>query len=205
MIGVLDFGFGNVGSVVNMLRKVGVPVQSISNQNDLESSKIIVLPGVGKFDHCLQALKSDKDIFQILEYRILAEKIPFLGICIGMQLLFSGSEEGTLPGLNWIQGNVKKFKFDSNDVKVPHMGWSVVASNKPELRYFKEGSRFYFVHSYYVDAVLNEDVLSYSSYQGIKFVSAVKSANIMAVQFHPEKSNLSGIDFFKDYLRSNYE
>jgi imidazole glycerol-phosphate synthase subunit HisH len=205
MIGVLDLGFGNIGSVVNMLKRVGAPVQAISNEQGLEDSKCIMLPGVGKFDHCLETLKSDSSFFEKLENRVLVDKTPFLGICIGMQLLLSGSEEGYLPGLGWIEGKVRRFEFDSHEIKVPHMGWSELILNCSKHSYFEASSRFYFVHSYYVESVRQEHVLSYADYHGKKFVSAIRSENLTAVQFHPEKSNVSGIKFFKEYLKNNYE
>lgn len=205
MIGVLDLGFGNIGSVLNMLKRVGAPAQAVSNELELENSKCIVLPGVGKFDHCLEVLKSDRSFFDKLENKVLSDKTPFLGICIGMQLLFNSSEEGSSPGLSWIDGKVRRFHFDSNNIKVPHMGWSELMVNKADNCYFETGSRFYFVHSYYVESVSEENVLSYSNYHGTKFVSAVRSNNITAVQFHPEKSNVHGIKFFKEYLKHNYE
>lgn len=205
MIGVLDLGFGNIGSVVNMLRRVGAPVQAVSSEQELENSKTVILPGVGKFNNCLTTLKSDKSFFEKLENKVLVEKSPFLGICIGMQLLLDSSEEGDLPGLGWIEGKVRQFKFSSHDIKVPNMGWSNVLVEKREPSYFEMNSRFYFVHSYYVDSVNTENVLAYSNYHDRKFVSAIHKENIMAVQFHPEKSNVSGINFFKNYLKNNYE
>ena len=205
MIGVLDLGFGNIGSVVNMLKRVGASVQSISNEVELESSKYLILPGVGKFDHCMEILRSDRSFFEKLENKVLIDKSPFLGICIGMQLLLNSSEEGDLPGLGWIDGEVRRFEFDSYEIKVPHMGWSGLQLNKNASPYFDSNSRFYFVHSYYVESVRKENVLSYSNYYGKIFVSAIHSENIMAVQFHPEKSNISGIKFFKEYLSNNYE
>lgn len=205
MIGVLDLGFGNIGSVVNMLKRVGAPVQVISNEQELESSKCLILPGVGKFDYCLETLKSDRGFFEKLENRVLVDKSPFLGICIGMQLLLSGSEEGQHPGLGWINGKVRRFEFDTHEIKVPHMGWSELILNKNKPSYFEANSRFYFVHSYFVESVCEENVLSYADYHGKKFVSAIQKENIMAVQFHPEKSNVGGINFFKQYVKNNYE
>lgn len=202
MIGVLDLGFGNIGSVVNMLKRVGAPVQTISSERELEGSKCLILPGVGKFDNCLETLKSDSSFFDKLENKVLKKKTPFLGICIGMQLLLNSSEEGRLPGLGWIDGKVKRFSFDSDNIKVPNMGWSDLALNKAGLSYFEPQSRFYFVHSYYVEMDKEDEVASYSSYYGKKFVSSLCKENIMAVQFHPEKSNVSGIKFFKKYLNN---
>ncbi len=205
MIGVLDLGFGNIGSVINMLKRVGAPAKAISTKEDLENARCLMLPGVGKFDHCIETLKSDRGFFEKLENRVLVDKTPFLGVCIGMQLLLSDSEEGSLPGLGWIEGKVRRFEFESREIKVPHMGWSELILNKNNPSYFDACSRFYFVHSYYVDSVNEENVLSYADYHGKRFVSAIHSENIMAVQFHPEKSNVSGINFFKGYLDSNYE
>lgn len=205
MIGVLDLGFGNIGSVINMLKRVGAPVQAVSSEQELDNSKSLILPGVGKFNNCLATLKSDKSFFEKLENKVLVEKSPFLGICIGMQLLLDSSEEGDLPGLGWIEGKVRKFKFDSHEMKVPNMGWSELLTQKDKPVYFELNSRFYFVHSYYVDSVSSENVLAYSNYHDRKFVSAIQKENIMAVQFHPEKSNINGINFFKNYLKNNYE
>lgn len=200
-IGVIDIGFGNVGSVINILKHVGVKAYAIKTLEQLNDANHLILPGVGNFDSCVKILKSNHDFYDLLHKKVQIEKVPFLGICIGMQLLFKNSEEGSLNGLGWVPGTVRGFNFSNKNVKVPHMGWDTIESTKDGRVYFDTESRFYFVHSFFVDSVEPQHVLSYSEYYEQQFVSAVKYENIMGVQFHPEKSHVYGMKFFKNYVK----
>ena len=201
MIGVLDFGFGNVGSVVNMLTKIGATAVTVKTPEELESCAGIILPGVGAFDKCLAAVKADRVMFDSIEHQVLIEKIPFLGICVGMQMLFDSSEEGSLNGFGWISGSVNKFRFDDATIKVPHMGWSSVRlqSRGSNLLGDSNDSRFYFVHSYFAKCDRESDVLATATFGGREFCAAVKYQNIYGVQFHPEKSHKFGFALLKNF------
>lgn len=200
-IGVIDIGFGNVGSVINILKRVGAKAYTITSAEDLNDAEHLILPGVGNFDSCVNLLKSNDEFYNLLHHKVQIQKIPFLGICIGMQLLFKNSEEGSTNGLGWVEGTVRGFKFRDTKIKVPHMGWDTIQPTDSGLLYFDIESRFYFVHSFFVDSVNRQHVLSYSTYHEQHFVSAVKFENIMGVQFHPEKSHVYGMKFFKQYLK----
>lgn len=202
-IGIVNNGIGNVASVKNMLVKLGYSCEfaekPVSGQYNW-----IILPGVGAFDNGIKKLKSSGWYSYLKsDDDILNKKASVLGICLGMQLLTEGSEEGELQGLNLIPGYCKKFHFENNIYKVPHMGWNEVTFKEPleNLNNTDYGlSRFYFVHSYYY---VNEDssyVLGVSDY-GNTFVSAIRNKSILGVQFHPEKSHKYGMSFFKEILK----
>lgn len=203
MIVILDYGMGNPSSILNMIRKVGgSAVISIDAEVILKATAII-LPGVGSFDNGIKKLRST-GIIDILEKRVLRDNIPFLGICLGMQLLFESSEEGVLPGLGFIKGRVSKFNItDTNKkLKIPHMGWNVVTVSKEESKLFKgldNEIRFYFVHSFHVECDNHADIIATTEY-GYKFTCCIQHENIYAAQFHPEKSHKFGMVFFKNFL-----
>ena len=201
MIGVLDFGFGNVGSVVNMLTTIGVEAVTVKAPEELESCAGIILPGVGAFDKCVAAAKADRVMFDRLEHQVLVEKIPFLGICVGMQMLFGSSEEGSLNGFGWIPGSVNKFRFEDAAIKVPHMGWSPVRLQNRDSNLLGDSNdpRFYFVHSYFAKCDRESDVLATATFGGRQFCAAVKHKNIYGVQFHPEKSHKFGFALLKNF------
>jgi glutamine amidotransferase len=201
MLNVLDLGFGNVGSVKNMLKKLNISAISSTSANDLESSTGFILPGVGNFDNCMSLLKSDKDFFNIFEHAVLKEKKPFLGICVGMQMLFDTSEEGRSMGLGWISGTVKKFNFKNSDIKIPNMGWSSpkIVNNRTGFFDDEIQNRFYFVHSYYAHCSNEDEIMATSTYNGIKYAAAVNKGNIFGVQFHPEKSHRFGLQIFRNF------
>jgi len=201
MIGILDFGFGNVGSVVNMLAKIGAQAVTVKTPEELKSCAGIILPGVGAFDKCVAAVKADSAMFDIIEHQVLVEKIPFLGICVGMQMLFKSSEEGSLDGFGWIAGSVNKFRFDDASIKVPHMGWSPVRlqNHDSDLLGDSNDPRFYFVHSYFAKCDHESDVLATATFGGKHFCAAVKHQNIYGVQFHPEKSHKFGFALLKNF------
>ena len=197
---IIDYDMGNVGSVVNMIKKVGgSPVVSNDPEKILNARKLL-LPGVGSFDAGMTNL-IDKGLDQIIIEAVLVNKIPILGICLGMQLLLSKSEEGSLKGLNLVNGSVHKFKKIDTFSKIPHMGWNQISIKKdsPILFELDYESRFYFVHSYFVNCAQEENVLATTNYIN-EFVSIFGMNNIFGAQFHPEKSHKYGMKLFKNYL-----
>ena len=200
MIGVIDIGISNIGSVLNMFKYVGHDAKSVSSISELDSCSKIVLPGVGSFDKGMGKLLSS-GLLDALNKKVLEEKVPVLGICLGMQLMCSSSEEGSSKGLGWVNAEVKGFRNCNNPPKkTPHMGWNnVVVSKLTELTAdFNVDTRFYFVHSYYVDCYNSEDVLLTTKY-GIDFTSAFQVGNIIGMQFHPEKSHIFGAAVFEKF------
>lgn len=202
MIVVLDCGIGNIKSVAKMIAKAGGEAVISNSANDIANATAIVFPGVGAFDNGISKLKG-LESFSLIEHKVLEEGVTFIGICLGMQLLFESSEEGTLPGLGWISGKVTRFDFDDSTqkvLKVPHMGWNVVeAGDANELLRSNEELRFYFVHTFHASNVSAKQVMGRTHY-GYSFVSAVAHRNIFGVQFHPEKSHRFGLAFFKKFL-----
>lgn len=199
MIYIIDYGLGNLGSIQNMIKRVGGESKIIDNPNQLTNPTKIILPGVGAFDTGMKKLNENNWI-SVLNNEVLVNKIPVLGICLGMQLMTNSSEEGNLKGLGWIDANVKKFIFDNNSYKIPHMGWNRVKVAKDSYLFdITESNKFYFVHSYYVETNNPSDNLLYSNY-GNEFVSAFQKENIIGLQFHPEKSHKFGINLFNKFI-----
>lgn len=199
---IIDYGMGNLGSIRNMLKKIGYESQISFDPDLIRHADKLILPGVGSFDTGMKNLK-DRDLINILNECVLKNKVPVLGICLGMQLITKSSEEGTLPGLNWIDAETIRFKFEDNQkLKVPHMGWNTVDIKK-ESKFFEgmksQENRFYFVHSYHVICENKEDILTVSRY-GIEFTSAIQHHNIYATQFHPEKSHKFGMQLLKNFM-----
>ncbi|MEZ6970145.1 imidazole glycerol phosphate synthase subunit HisH [Aeromonas sp. S11(2024)] len=204
MIKILDYGMGNCGSIKNMLRYLGTDAEIVNQPNCLNDATAIILPGVGSYDHGVKHLEPFKTM---LEQKVLHEKIPFLGICLGMQLVLEKSEEGKLPGLGWIKGEVKRFDFSKLTIEqrhvVPHMGWNeIFPAESPEILQPFEADRqdrFYFVHSYHAANVPSENQLAICHY-GYEFTCAIRKNNIFGVQFHPEKSHKFGKQLFKQFI-----
>lgn len=205
MIKILDYGMGNTASVLNLIRKVNGIAELCSEPDQFNDATAIILPGVGSFDNAMIKLKN-LHLLDALNKKVFQDKVPFLGICLGMQLLFEKSEEGELPGLGWIKGSVMRFNFPkskfSNDLKVPNMGWRIINPNSYENLFLglEKEARFYFAHSYFVNCINSSDILAKSIY-GHQFTCSIKRDNIWGVQFHPEKSHVFGIKFFKNFLR----
>lgn len=202
MIVVIDCKMGNLGSIVNMLKRINVHAVISSQSVDIQSATKIILPGVGAFDHGMNAL-NELGLLPILNDKVLKQKTPVLGICLGMQLLTRNSEEGKLPGLGWIDGHTARLRFgpEQSGLKVPHMGWNSVAF-RPESVFsqgYEEEPRFYFVHSYHVVCDRQEDVVGRTFY-GYEFASSVQKDNIFGVQFHPEKSHKFGMQLLKNFV-----
>lgn len=195
---------GNPGSVLNMLRKAGGDGVVTADPVIISEATAIILPGVGSFDNGMSKLAS-LNLVELLIKKIVYEKTPFLGVCLGMQLLFERSEEGSMNGLGWISGEIKRFNFsgvpDSKNFKIPHMGWNLIypVDNNDLFKMMEQEIRFYFVHSFHVVCTNPENILATSHY-GYDFTCAVRKANIFGVQFHPEKSHRFGLALFKNFL-----
>jgi imidazole glycerol-phosphate synthase subunit HisH len=204
MITIVDYGAGNICSIQNMLKKIGVQAVTASDEGSLAKAEKLILPGVGAFDTCAQKLQ-ESGLKKVLHKKVTEEGVPVLGICVGMQLMMEESEEGVLPGLGWIKGRTVKFNKESipADLKIPHMGWSEVELNKPSRLFddMYDAPRFYFVHSYYVEPADNNDVLLYAAH-GNKFTAALERNNIMGVQFHPEKSHKYGMKLLENFVKN---
>ncbi|HLN19619.1 MAG TPA: imidazole glycerol phosphate synthase subunit HisH [Bacteroidales bacterium] len=204
MITIIDYRTGNLGSIQNILKRIGESSIVTSDPLVVEKAEKIILPGVGSFDTGMKNLAC-LNLIEVLNHKVLKDQVPVLGICLGMQLMANKSDEGELPGLGWINASVKKFKFDdSREFKIPHMGWNFVTINKSSLLVTDTSpeTRFYFVHSYYVSACEEKDILTSTNY-GITFTSAIEKENILGVQFHPEKSHKFGMMVLKNFV-NNY-
>jgi glutamine amidotransferase len=183
-----------------MLKKIGYSSTLTNDYDVISKSKTIIFPGVGNFDNVMQSIyekKIDKAILNSLE-----NNSKLLGICVGMQALFSRSAEGKLDGLNLIKGEIKKFKFQNKSFKVPHMGWNEVKFTKGTFKKNFLQNKFYFVHSYYAVCENQEDILGITNHS-INFTACVKKKNIYGVQFHPEKSHYFGKKFFEIFLEND--
>jgi imidazole glycerol-phosphate synthase subunit HisH len=202
MIIIIDYGMGNTGSILNMLKKIGAPSSKISSDmDDIVRADKLILPGVGAFDKAMTNLEN-AGIKHILHKKVIEDKTPILGICLGIQLFARKSEEGNLPGLSWLDAEVKKFNFGfDNSLKIPHMGWNLIKPKKPSLllKGLETESRFYFVHSYHIVCKDGSDELSQTLY-GYHITSAVEKDNILGVQFHPEKSHKFGMQLFRNFV-----
>lgn len=197
-LALIDYGAGNLHSVHNALKAAGAgDVHVTADPDVVAKADRIVLPGVGAFAHCMEALSAIDGMVAAMEQRVRVEGIPFLGICVGMQLLAdAGVEHGTTRGLGWISGTVRAIA-PAADLKIPHMGWNdVVPTQGAPLI---EAGEAYFLHSYHFDAANADDVLATTDHGG-PLVAAVGRDNIMGVQFHPEKSQAYGINFLKRFL-----
>lgn len=197
---IVDYGMGNVGSVLNMFKRIGIEAEITADLRQIADAEKILLPGVGAFDHAMRRI-IDAGFKEVLDQKALVDKIPILGICLGMQLLTRRSEEGNLPGLGWIAADTIRFPPMAS-IKVPHMGWNLVKPVTPSLltEGLSEESRYYFVHSYYVK-VDKEDNSILRTKHGVEFDSGIHSGNIYGTQFHPEKSHKFGMELLKNFSK----
>lgn len=200
MIAIVDYGLGNIGSVAHMLRHIGADCTFASTVEEIEKADALILPGVGAFDYAMDVLHR-KGFVQPLRRQALDRKIPILGICLGMQLLASRSEEGNATGLELIDAEFLKFRPEpGTTLKVPHMGWNAVTAvrDNPLIASTEEEQRFYFVHSYYARTKYPSDDIATCNY-GVQFVAAYGRDNVFGVQFHPERSHKFGMGVLKSF------
>ena len=202
MIYIIDYGMGNVGSILNMIKYVGGEATITDNPKTLESATGIILPGVGAFERGMKNLQ-EYGWIDYLNEAALSKKIPTLGICLGMQLMTRSSQESpNIKGLGWFSADTIKFNFDdSKKFKIPHMGWNTIKPTKNSvlLKKTKAELRFYFVHSYHVVCESKDDIEALTNY-GLDFVSAIGKENIFGLQPHPEKSHKFGMEIFKKFI-----
>ena len=201
MITIIDYGLGNIRAFSNVYERLNIKTKLAHKADDLKDAIKIILPGVGSFDHAMNLL-NDSGMRVELDKQVLVNKVPVIGICLGMQIMAKKSDEGKLPGLGWFDAEVKL--FDSNSIifktRYPHMGWNTIepVKNNDILNKLPSGSRFYYLHSYYF--VCNEptDILTHTTY-GITYASSVQKNNIFGIQFHPEKSHSNGVQLLKNF------
>lgn len=202
MIVIVDYGIGNLASVLNMFKKIGTKDVIISGDpNQISKADKILLPGVGAFDKGMTNLENS-ELIPVLQNKVLNEKVPLLGICLGMQLLTNKSEEGNKNGLGFIDAETIKFKFGSEqNLKIPHMGWNYIKVQKDnKLIGLDAKHRFYFVHSYYVRCNNSENSIATANY-GQDFTCMVNHENIYGAQFHPEKSLKFGMQILENFSK----
>lgn len=203
MIGIVNYGSGNIYAIANIYSRLNVP-HFISNKHDeLKNATHLILPGVGAFDETMGILNSS-GLKTFLDDVVLGEKKPIMGICVGMQLLANSSEEGQLEGFGWISGKVRKFDISRFSQKpyLPHLGWNTVELQQPHSLFdgVDHDKGFYFLHSYYFECANQSDALGTTVY-GDRFASAVHHENVFGMQFHPEKSHQNGIQVFYNFSR----
>lgn len=200
---ILDYGLGNLGSLQNMYKKLGISAVITESEQDVLEADSLILPGVGAFDAGIEGLERS-GLIGALRQKVFKGNTPILGVCLGMQLLAAASEEGGREGLGFIDATVKRFAFPAEaDLKVPHMGWNEVTIVRDDalikgLNKMPESPRFYFVHSYYMECREPSDVVL-RAHHGIEFDVAFRRNNIMGVQFHPEKSHQFGMQILKNF------
>ena len=203
MITIVDYGMGNLYSVKNMLKYLGYDSDVTGDISRIEAADKLILPGVGNFGKAMDVIRQS-GLLEILNHKVLVEKTPILGICLGMQLLLEHSEEGDCDGFGWIPGEVKKFDLPEHpELKIPHMGWDYIEKQKKSHLFTDsaDGERYYFVHSYYVTCRNPDDVAATTEY-GIRFDSVVQRDNIMGTQFHPEKSHRFGMGILGNFAKT---
>lgn len=198
-VALVDYGIGNLGSVANMLRRVGVESDRVATPDDILRSDRVLLPGIGAFDAATGRLRELGLVEPLRAFAATGR--PLLGICLGMQLLLDSSEEGDSAGLGLIPGHSARFE-EAPGFRVPHMGWNGVEPTRddPLLAALPEDSRFYFVHSYRVVPQRDADVLGVTDY-GVPFASLIRAGNVMGAQFHPEKSHAFGMTVLGNFAK----
>jgi glutamine amidotransferase len=201
MITIIDYGVGNIKAFLNVYKQLNIPASIAKTATEIENASKLILPGVGSFDHAMDRLNSS-GMRDALDKAVLNKGVPVIGICVGMQMLAASSDEGVLPGLGWIDGEVKKFDVSKMNqlTHLPHMGWNDVLPvvKHPLFDELYLDAQFYFLHSFYFKSNRLENVLAVAEYGG-EFTCAVGAENIYGVQFHPEKSHQNGIQLLKNF------
>jgi glutamine amidotransferase len=204
VITIVDYGLGNIDAFLNVYKRLNIPARRATSGADLEDATRIILPGVGHFDRVMKQLNGS-GMRPVLEDLGRRRRVPVLGVCVGMQMLAQGSDEGTEPGLGWIDGRVRAFAAcaPARHLPSPHMGWNDVRPThaSPLFRHIEQDMRFYFLHSYYFECAHAEDVLAVAEY-GAEFGCAVQHENIFGVQFHPEKSHRFGTQLLRNFAEA---
>lgn len=198
MIAIVDYGMGNLGSIRNMLRRIGVTSVVTGDIEEIGAADKVLLPGVGHFDAAMKEIEA-RGLREVLDHQALVQRVPILGICLGMQLITRGSDEGTKPGFGWVAGYAHRFSVGMG-LKVPHMGWNQVTLARPSALTtgLPRDARFYFVHSYYVTTDCADDSVLTVTY-GVPFTAALEAGNILGAQFHPEKSHRFGMQLLANF------
>lgn len=203
MITIIDYGSGNINAIGNIYKNLKVPFKIARNPVEVVGAEKLFLPGVGTFDETISKL-DETGFRSALDNEVLVNKVPILGICVGMQILAENSEEGVLPGLGYIKGRVKKMDETllKDKPKLPHLGWNSIILTKPNSLFENIDPEigFYFLHTYYFDCSNSVDIAA-STYYGKTFASAVNRENVFGVQFHPEKSHRNGIQLLHNFAK----
>jgi glutamine amidotransferase len=200
MVTIVDYGMGNLGSIRNMLSRIGAESAITSRPEEIAAADKLILPGVGHFDEAMRNLRSS-GMVEALNEAVMRNGRPILGICLGMQLLTRRSDEGTEPGLGWVDADTKRLPFEN--LRVPHMGWNLIERRQdhPLTQDLPSEPRFYFVHSYFVHPDRDENLLTSTVY-GEPFASAIVRDNVLGTQFHPEKSHKFGMKLLANFVES---
>ncbi len=202
-IAIIDYGMCNVQSIANMLRKAGYDSMITRDPSEIEAAQKIILPGVGTFDEGITALEK-RGFREALDRKAHTEHVPILGICLGAQLMTQSSEEGRLPGLAWLPATTRKFRppTDGSKIKTPHMGWNYIRPTRPHdiFKDLPQPARFYFLHSYHFETESPDLPIAETIY-GESFVSGLAQDNLIALQFHPEKSHRFGLQVMSNFAR----
>jgi glutamine amidotransferase len=200
---IINYGSGNIRAIANIYDRLNIPYRIADSPDQIRGAKKIILPGVGAFDETMSML-DQSEFRSVLDHEVLENKVPVLGICVGMQILAEHSDEGDLPGLGWIKGGVKRIKKEllTAKPKLPHLGWNSVKTCRESaiFRNVDQERGFYFLHSYYFECQNKDDILS-ETYYGKVFASSVQNGNIFGVQFHPEKSHNNGVSLLKNFAQ----
>jgi imidazole glycerol-phosphate synthase subunit HisH len=201
MIHIVNYGLGNVQAFANMYKRLGIEARLVTTADELAGAKRIILPGVGAFDHAVTLL-DQSGMRPVLQDLVTNQKVPVLGICVGMQILADSSDEGQLAGLGWVPGRVRSFATDAQAAKLPlpHMGWNDVRPTQKSALFegLETDARFYFLHSFYFEIAEGGETLATAQY-GMDFSCSVRSGNVYGIQCHPEKSHHWGAQLLKNF------